>query len=126
MDSLGRRDILYNHFPDLGGRRKPHLESRNNAWRNDAFRGYADHMESAEFRAGIERLWEVAVVTGPTAIMCAEAVWWRCHRGLISDYLKVGGVEVIHIIGAGKIERHPWTSAARVEDGTLSYRGSSL
>ena len=60
---------------------------------------------------------------GPTAIMCAEAVWWRCHRGLIADFLKVQGVEVIHILGPAKTEPHPFTSAARVVEGKLSYAG---
>jgi len=121
-DSLGAHGIRYDHFPELGGRRKPRPDSPNTAWCNDAFRGYADHMESGEFRAGIERLREAAVAAGPTAILCAEAVWWRCHRGLISDYLKVRGIEVIHIIDQKKTEPHPWTSAAQVEDGELSYR----
>ena len=120
-DSLGKSGIRYEHFPELGGRRKPKPESHNTAWRNDAFRGYADHMETPEFKDGTERLLQLSQEIGPTAIMCAEAVWWRCHRSLISDFLKARGVEVIHIIGADKRQSHPFTSAARIVDGRLSY-----
>ncbi|MFL6538522.1 MAG: DUF488 family protein, partial [Chthoniobacterales bacterium] len=87
---------------------------------NEAFRGYADYMETEEFQRGIERLRRLALETR-TAIMCAEAVWWRCHRALVSDYLKVRGAEVLHIVSTTKIEPHPFTSAARVVDGELSY-----
>jgi uncharacterized protein (DUF488 family) len=120
-DSLGKAGIGYEHFPELGGRRKPRSDSRNTAWRNEAFRGYADHMETDEFKHGVTRLVNLADTAGPTAIMCAEAVWWRCHRALISDLLKARGVEVIHIIDATKTEPHPFTSAARVVNGELSY-----
>jgi uncharacterized protein (DUF488 family) len=119
--SLTEHGIRHEHFPELGGRRKATKDSRNTAWRNASFRGYADHMETEEFRTGIERLLDLASKLGPTAIMCAEAVWWRCHRALISDYLKTRGVEVVHIIGANKIESHPFTSAARIVDGELKY-----
>jgi uncharacterized protein (DUF488 family) len=78
-------------------------------------------METEEFRDGVERLLDLVNESGQTAIMCAEAVWWRCHRALISDYLKVRGIEVIHIVGANKTEPHPYTSAARMVDGALSY-----
>jgi uncharacterized protein (DUF488 family) len=120
-DSLGKKDLRYEHFPELGGRRKPRPDSRNAAWRNDAFRGYADYMETDGFRNGIDRLLRLAENIGSTAIMCAEAVWWRCHRSLISDFLKVLGWEVLHILDAKKTEPHPFTSAARIVDGTLSY-----
>jgi uncharacterized protein (DUF488 family) len=118
--SLNARGIRYEHFPELGGRRKPKRESRNTAWRNASFRGYADYMETEQFQNGVEHLLNLAREGGPIAIMCAEAVWWRCHRSLISDYLKAS-IEVIHILGANKIEPHPFTSAARIVDGTLSY-----
>ena len=121
LESLNARGIRYEHSPELGGRRKARPDSRNTAWRNASFRGYADYMETEEFQKGIKRLLEVADKTGPTAIMCAEAVWWRCHRSLISDYLKSHGVEVMHILDSNKIEPHPFTSAARIVDGTLSY-----
>ena len=83
-------------------------------------------METEEFQKGIERLVDLAKEVGPTAIMCAEAVWWRCHRALISDYLKARGIEVMHIIDANKSDPHPYTSAARIVDGELSYRSESL
>ena len=120
-DSLGQHGICYEHFADLGGRRKPKHTSHNTAWRNASFRGYADYMETEEFRKGIERLVDLTSEVGPAAIMCAEAVWWRCHRALISDYLKARGIEVIHIVDANKSEPHPFTSAARIVDGGLSY-----
>jgi uncharacterized protein (DUF488 family) len=119
--SLADHAIGYEHFPELGGRRKPRRDSRNTAWRNDAFRGYADHMETAEFANGIARLQQMADRDGATAIMCAEAVWWRCHRSLIADYLKAQGVDVIHILDANKIDPHPFTSAANIVDGKLDY-----
>ena len=119
--SLGERGIRYEHFPELGGRRKAKPDSKNAAWRNEMFRGYADYMETEDFRNGVARLIDLAEKSGPTAIMCAEAVWWRCHRSLISDYLKARGVEVIHILDARKTEPHPFTSAARVVNGELSY-----
>jgi uncharacterized protein (DUF488 family) len=120
--SLREHGIHYEHLPELGGRRKPGPDSRNMAWRNASFRGYADWMETEEFRKGIERLVDLTSKVGPAAIMCAEAVWWRCHRALISDYLKVRGVEVIHIVDANKTEPHPFTSAARIVSGELNYK----
>jgi len=121
VESLNTNGIRYEHFPELGGRRKPKPDSRNTAWRNASFRAYADYMETEEFHKGVERLLALAGEPGPAAIMCAEAVWWRCHRGLISDFLKVRGIEVIHILDANKTEPHPFTSAARIVDGALSY-----
>ena len=120
-DSLGQHGIRYEHFADLGGRRKPKHTSRNTAWRNASFRGYADYMETKGFRKGVERVIDLANDAGPAAIMCAEAVWWRCHRALISDYLKARGIEVIHIVDSNKTEPHPFTSAARIVGGGLSY-----
>jgi uncharacterized protein (DUF488 family) len=124
-DSLGQHGIRYEHFSELGGRRKPKHTSRNTAWRNASFRGYADYMETEEFRKGIERLIDLARDAGPIAIMCAEAVWWRCHRALISDYLKARGVDVMHIVDANKSDPHPFTSAGRIVGGTLSYASDS-
>jgi uncharacterized protein (DUF488 family) len=121
-ESLGRIGIEYKHAPRLGGRRAPRADSHNTAWRNASFRAYADHMESDEFRNGVEELLELAA-HARTAVMCAEAVWWRCHRSLISDYLKAAGHIVIHIINQSKTEEHPFTSAARIVEGELSYRG---
>jgi uncharacterized protein (DUF488 family) len=119
LDAAG---IHYSHNPQLGGRRRPLPDSKNTAWQNASFRAYADHMESAEFGEGIENLLEIAR-NERAAIMCAEALWWRCHRSLIADFLKAHGHEVIHIISAAKTETHPYTSAARIVDGRLSYEG---
>jgi uncharacterized protein (DUF488 family) len=119
--SLNAHGIRYEHFPEVGGKRKSKPDSHNTAWRNASFRGYADYMETEQFQKGVERLVGLAREAGPAAIMCAEAVWWRCHRSLISDYLKTRGVKVIHILGANKVEPHPYTSAARIVNGELSY-----
>lgn len=124
--SLNTHGIRYEHFPELGGKRKSRPESRNTAWRNASFRGYADYMETEQFQKGIERLLEIASEAGATAIMCAEAVWWRCHRSLIADYLKARGVQVRHILSANKVEPHPYTPAARIVNGELSYAAESL
>ena len=110
------------HFPELGGRRRPRADSHNTAWRLDAFRGYADYMETPEFAAGIERLLSEANKQR-AAILCAERLWWSCHRALISDVLKSRGHEVLHIRSAAPAEEHPYSSAARIVDGELSYRG---
>ena len=125
-NSLTEHRVRYEHFPELGGKRKPKKDSRNAAWRNASFRGYADYMETEDFRKGVERLVDFAKELGPTAIMCAEAVWWRCHRALISDYLKARGIEVMHILDANKSDPHPYTSAARLVNGELSYAAESL
>jgi len=121
-ESLSSEGIEYLHWPELGGRRRARPDSQNLAWRNESFRGYADYMETENFRAAIEQLVEFASAKR-CAIMCAEAVWWRCHRSLISDYLKARGTNVVHIIDAGKSQEHPFTTAARIIDGRLSYRG---
>ena len=117
LDDAG---IAYAPFPDLGGRRRPRPGSANTAWRNASFRGYADYMETAEFQGALARLLELAAGKR-TAIMCAEAVWWSCHRALIADELKARGVEVLHIAGPGAPKPHPYTSAARLVNGKLSY-----
>lgn len=119
-DALARVGVEYEPMPELGGRRRPRADSRNTVWRNEAFRGYADYMETAEFRDGIASLLVLAR-RKRTTIMCAEAVWWRCHRALIADYLKAMGVCVRHIVGAKEAEVHPYTSAARIVDGRLVY-----
>jgi uncharacterized protein (DUF488 family) len=120
VPALCAEGIAYEHLRDLGGRRKPHPDSRNSAWRNAAFRGYADYMETPRFVDAMQRLTTLA--SGQrTAIMCAEAVWWRCHRSLISDLLKARGWTVIHIVDAKKTQEHAFTSAARLTDGALTY-----
>ena len=120
--SLAANQIEYVHLPELGGRRRARPDSINMSWRNESFRGYADYMETHGFELGMSKLLDLAAQRR-TAIMCAESLWWRCHRSLISDYLKVKGIEVVHIIAGGKSEPHPYTSAARIVDGELSYRG---
>ncbi|MFA5529290.1 MAG: DUF488 domain-containing protein [Thiohalomonadaceae bacterium] len=118
---LSAAGIGYEHLPALGGRRSPRADSINTAWRNASFRGYADYMQSAEFAAAMAYLMERARAQ-PTAIMCAEAPWWRCHRSLIADWLKVNGWAVLHILDTRRVQRHPYTHAARIEEGRLSYR----
>ena len=119
---LAEAKVQYLHYPKLGGRRRAKPDSLNMSWRNEMFRGYADHMETGDFHEGITDLLTTANLQR-TTIMCAEAVWWRCHRSLISDYLKAKGIEVTHIMEIGKSESHPFTSAARIVDGQLSYHG---
>lgn len=118
--SLVATGIEYFHFPELGGRRKPRSDSPNTVWRHKAFRGYADYMITPAFHAGIDRLLAIAGKKR-TAIMCAEALWWRCHRSLIADYLKASGYDVLHIMSPKSTEGHPFTSAARIVNGKLSY-----
>lgn len=125
-NSLSEHGIRYEHFPELGGRRKPKPDSKNTTWRNEAFRGYADYMETEDFRKGVARLVDLAEKNGPTAIMCAEALWWRCHRALVSDFLKGRGNAVTHIVDLGKTEPHPFTSAARMVNGELTYAADRL
>ena len=120
QDALVAAGIRYEHLVDLGGRRPVHPDSHNIVWRNASFRGYADYMETEAFRAGINHLLEIAR-TGRTAIMCSETVWWRCHRSMIADYLRAMGVQVCHILGTKKVQEHPYTSAAHLVNGHLSY-----
>jgi len=117
---LPEHKIIYQHFPQLGGRRKVVKDSKNNAWRNDAFRGYADYMQTEEYKKGIADL-EAVAEKYTTAYMCSEAVWWRCHRSMVSDYLKWKGWNVQHILSKNKSEEHPYTSPAKIVNGKLSY-----
>jgi hypothetical protein len=96
-DALIAAGIRYEHLVELGGRRPVRADSHNLAWRNASFRGYADYMETQPFLDGIDHLLDIAR-TGRTAVMCSEAVWWRCHRSMIADYLKARGVQVLHIL----------------------------
>jgi uncharacterized protein (DUF488 family) len=118
--SLGEAGIAYHPAPGLGGRRTPRADSRNTALRVAGFRGYADYMETPAFREEIEKLLAIAT-EAPTAILCAEALWWRCHRSLIADCLLARGIAVTHILRPGESRPHAYTSAARVVDGKLSY-----
>ena len=104
--SLEKRGLVYLWFPELGGRRTPRVDSPNTTWRNPAFRGYADYMETAAFADGLGRLVNLAFGLR-TAVMCAEALWWRCHRGLIADVLRWLGFGVIHILGPGSTPPTP-------------------
>ena len=117
---LAAAGIAYRHAPELGGLRKPRKDSMNQGWRNASFRGYADYMQTPEFKSALESLVDVAKL-GPACIMCAEAVPWRCHRSLISDALAVRGVEVRHIMGPGKTGAHKLTPFAHVEGRRLTY-----
>lgn len=121
--SLPANGIEYLQMPELGGLRKPKPDSPNSAWRNDSFRGYADYMQTDDFWRGIARLRELAA-TRRTAIMCAEAVPWRCHRSLIADALTVDGVEVRHIIGKAEPSQHRLTPFADVANGRITYPGT--
>ncbi|MGE5519501.1 MAG: DUF488 family protein [Candidatus Dadabacteria bacterium] len=118
--SLPRHGIKYIHLLSLGGRRKVDPHSVNIGWRHPAFRGYADYMQTAEFKEGIEELKRIAS-TERTAYMCSEAVWWSCHRSLVSDYLKLQGWEVLHIMSNTKVVEHPYTKPARIINGQLNY-----
>lgn len=113
--------IAYLGFGEqLGGRRRPRPDSTNTVWRNAGFKGYADYMETPAFARALEHLLRLAHER-PTAIMCAELLWFRCHRALIADALEAKGVEVIHIHGQESGVRHPYTSAARIVAGRLHY-----
>jgi len=121
--SLPAHGIAYQWIPKLGGRRKVQPDSPNTAWRNAAFQGYADYTATAEFANGLAELLKLAA-SKHTAMMCAEVLWWRCHRSIVSDVLKLRGIEVIHIIDATHTTVHPYTSAAQIVDGRLSYAGA--
>lgn len=119
---LERSGIAYRWFPGLGGRRRTHADSINTGWRNPSFRGYADHLESEEFGTGLAELLHFCKHTR-TTLMCAEAVWWRCHRRLIADVLCLRGIEVIHILDAKHAVPHSHAPPARIVNGRLTYPG---
>lgn len=118
--TLVEHGISYHHMVGLGGRRKPAPDSENNAWRHPSFRGYADYMQTEEFKQNITLL-ENFAKEKRTAYMCSEAPWWKCHRALVSDYLKVAGWNVLHIMEKGKTTEHPFTSPAKPIQGKLFY-----
>jgi uncharacterized protein (DUF488 family) len=118
--SLPEQGLLYWPFPDLGGRRRPLPDSPNAGWRNASFRGYADYMMSQSFLASLESLAEMARAT-PAAIMCAEAVPWRCHRSLIADAMLVRGWRVMDIFDAAKASPHKLTPFAQVRGMEITY-----
>ena len=118
---LPKAGLRYVHFPRLGGLRKSSGKgSPNSGWRNASFRGFADYMQTDEFACGFDELWALAGRV-PSAIMCAEALYWRCHRSLIADAFTVRGGAVCHIRSDQKIESHRLTSFAVVSDGRITY-----
>lgn len=118
--SLEEAGIQYMHLADLGGRRKVKKDSKNNRWNNVSFKAYADYMETEEFKNAIVKLEHIALEQ-PTAYMCSEAVWWRCHRSMVSDYLKAKDWSVLHIMAIGKAQEHKYTSPARIVHGNVLY-----
>ena len=118
--SLEAQGLSYVWIPALGGRRRPLKDSGNTAWRHEAFRGYADHVESEEFADGLFELLMVARGLR-TAVMCAEVLWWRCHRRLIADVLTSLGMTVVHIADATHAQPHVLSAPARMERGVLRY-----
>ncbi len=118
--ALAEHSISYIHLASLGGLRKPVEGSINTAWRNASFRGYADYMQTSGFESGLAELLEIAA-RGQTAIMCAEAVPWRCHRSLIADALTARKIRVEHIVGGGETIEHKLTKWARVDGWRVYY-----
>lgn len=120
QNALSAHGLDYQWLPALGGRRRPRPDTVNNAWRNVSFRGYADHLGTEEFAEGLAALINMAYGMR-TAMMCSEALWWRCHRSLIADVLTILGLPVVHILAPNKNVAHPMTSPARVVRGRLTY-----
>lgn len=118
--SLSAESIKYFHLKEVGGLRKPNKDSVNLGWRNMSFRGYADYMQTVDFKKGFQTLEELASKE-LTIIMCAEVVPWRCHRSLLSDYLYIKGWEVFHIYNKTSAKLHKLTPFAKIEGGELSY-----
>jgi len=118
--SLEENGIEYIYIEELGGRRKVSPDSKNTTWRNKSFQGYADYMETESFENGVKELEKLALEKN-TAMMCSEAVWWRCHRSIVSDYLKAKGWEVLHIMALGKATEHPYTAPARIIGNQVFY-----
>lgn len=118
--SLGAAGIGYEHLPALGGRRRPLPDSPNGGWRNEQFQGYADHMASADFERGLDRAMAVGRERR-SALMCAEAAWWRCHRRLVADALVVRGWHVLHVMGPGPPAPHELTELAVVDGRSITY-----
>lgn len=119
--SLRAAGLTYFHLKELGGLRKPKPDSVNLGWKNHSFRGYADHMQTETFEAGLARLIALAQTEGPVAFMCAEALPWRCHRSLIADALVARGIDVLQIHSDGRAHPHQLTSFARVTNGNVAY-----
>jgi uncharacterized protein (DUF488 family) len=120
--SLQAAGIEYRHFPALGGMRRPRPDSVNTAWRNESFRGYADHMQTSEFSEAVSLLCDWAALAS-TAVMCAEALWWRCHRSLLADALLVRAVAVLHIQSETRAQPHQLHEFARTHGESVTYPG---
>lgn len=118
--SLEEVGIQYLHLTDLGGRRKAKKDSKNTSWNNVSFRGYADYMETEQFENAVQNM-EAIAEEETLAYMCSEAVWWRCHRSMVSDYLKAKNWEVFHIMGVGKVQEHRYTEPARIVKNKVLY-----
>ena len=118
--ALEEAGMQYISMLDLGGRRKPNNDSKNTIWKNESFRGYADYMETAAFENAVLKLEEIATKY-TTAYMCSEALWYRCHRAMVSDYLKAKGWTVLHIMNIAKVQEHKYTEPARIVDGKVYY-----
>lgn len=123
--ALAGAGIAYAHLKELGGLRRPRPDSPNRAWRNDSFRGYADYMQTPEFEAALQGLLEMAS-RERLALMCAEAVPWRCHRSLVADALLARGIPVEEILGPGQSRAHRLTPFARVEGARVTYPAQEL
>lgn len=119
--SLAAAHVDYVRIPELGGLRRRQPDSPNGGWRNSSFQGFADHMDSEAFELGLAKLLDLAATDGPIAMMCAEAVPWRCHRSLIADALTARRVSVRHITGPGTPREHTMTRFARVEGERVTY-----
>jgi uncharacterized protein (DUF488 family) len=119
-DSLKAAGVEYSHLASLGGLRHARPDSPNQGWRNESFRGFADYMQTAEFEAGLQDLLALAA-HGPIALMCAEALPWRCHRSLIADALLVRGFRVEHIMSGARREEHALTPFAVVDGLRITY-----
>ncbi len=118
--ALTAQQIRYVHLPELGGLRRPRPDSPNSAWQNQSFRGYADYMQTAGFEAGLAKL-SALTGNGNVALMCAEAVPWRCHRSLLADALRARGVSVQHITSKTRATPHRMTPFAHVEGAKVTY-----
>lgn len=123
-ESLVQAGLQYQHLPALGGRRKSRPDSVNLGWRNVGFRGYADYMQTDEFWRALEELMALGE-KAPTAIMCAEAVPWRCHRSLIADALVTRGWTIQHILSTAGVHPHQLTPFAKIQNGALTYPEAS-
>jgi len=125
-EAIESAGLSYKHLPALGGRRRAAKDSTNTAWLNAAFRGYADYMQTDGFEQGLTELLELDREAGPVAIMCSEAVPWRCHRSMVADALVARGVPVAHILGAGPIRHHQLNPMVRIEGDSVNYPAETI